>query len=353
LLVKNIFGILQSISLKSYKYSINRNIMNRFFIFSIYILSGLSAFAQVGIGTNTPDNSAMLEVQSTTKGFLLPKMTSVQRSSIATPANGLQVYDTNTNSIWYYNGTFWVNTQAMASVGDVKSGIQNADHSGWVKLDGRALTSLSASQQAAAAALGLAGNLPDAANSYLVQNGSALASVSGSNTVTLTQANLPNVNFTGTAASAGDHNHTGTTLNAGSHNHTGTTTTNGSHNHTGTTSSNGSHSHSLQMNGKDNGDFSNAPGQYPTGDASKFTGSWHYVATESVGDHSHSLNINNNGDHSHSLNINNSGDHSHSFTTDTNGAHTHSVTVSSGGSGTAVNITPKSLSVNMFIYLGL
>jgi hypothetical protein len=322
--------------------------MNRFFIFSIYILSGLSAYAQVGIGTNTPDNSAMLEVQSTTKGFLLPKMTSAQRSSIATPANGLQVYDTNTNSIWYYNGTFWVNTQAMASVGDVKSGIQNADHSGWVLLDGRALTSLSASQQAAATAIGLAGNLPDAANSYLVQNGTALASVSGSNSVSLTQANLPNVNFTGTAASAGGHNHGGATGNAGGHNHTGTTSDNGQHSHSGSTSVNGSHSHSASVSGSG----WNAGGAFVGGfEAGPFVLQVQNVTIASSGDHSHTLSIDNSGNHNHTFTTSSVGDHNHSINTD--GAHTHSVAVSSGGSGTAVNITPKSLSVNMFIYLGL
>ena len=50
----------------------------------------------------------MLEITSTTKGFLMPRMTTTERTAIATPANGLQVYDTTTNSYWYYNGTAWV-----------------------------------------------------------------------------------------------------------------------------------------------------------------------------------------------------------------------------------------------------
>ena len=58
--------------------------------------------AQVGIGTDTPDNTAMLEVQSTSKGVLFPRMTTVQRTGIATPATGLHVFDTNTNSLWFY-----------------------------------------------------------------------------------------------------------------------------------------------------------------------------------------------------------------------------------------------------------
>lgn len=144
-------------------------------LFLIFII--FKSFGQVGIGTNTPANTAMLEVSSNNKGFLLPRMTSAQRSAIVSPVNGLQVYDTNTNSIWYFNGTYWVNTLAMASAGDVKSGVQSADHSGWILLDGRALSTLSVNQQAVAITLGFSGNLPNANNAYLVQNGSTMASV--------------------------------------------------------------------------------------------------------------------------------------------------------------------------------
>ncbi len=63
----------------------------------------------VGIGTATPDPSALLDIQSSDKGVLIPRMSSVQRSSIATPSNGLLVYDTTTSGFWYYNGTEWTN----------------------------------------------------------------------------------------------------------------------------------------------------------------------------------------------------------------------------------------------------
>ncbi len=54
-----------------------------------------------------PDASAILDVSSTTKGFLVPRMTTSQRTSIATPATGLIVYDTEFGGHWYYNGTQW------------------------------------------------------------------------------------------------------------------------------------------------------------------------------------------------------------------------------------------------------
>lgn len=300
-------------------------------ILMFFALVSLNNFAQVGIGTNAPDNSAMLQVQSTDKGFLLPQMTSAQRTSIATPANGLQVYDTNTNSIWYFNGTFWVNTQAMATEGDIKSGIQVADHSGWVLLDGRSLSTLSSNQQAVAASLGLSGNLPDASNAYLSQNGGAMGAVSGSNSTTLTQANLPNVNFTGTAANAGDHNHGGTSGNGGGHNHSGTTSTNGAH------------THGSNATGANIGLAIITGGGTPSG----IDNSSNEIDNFSTP----ALQIYSAGNHNHTFTTNTVSDHSHTISTD--GAHTHSVTVASGGSGTPLNIAPQTLSVNMFIYLGL
>lgn len=53
--------------------------------------------------------SAILEARSTTKGVLFPRMTTVQKLAIVSPAAGLQVYDTTLNQMSYYNGTTWVN----------------------------------------------------------------------------------------------------------------------------------------------------------------------------------------------------------------------------------------------------
>lgn len=65
--------------------------------------------AQVGINTTTPDPSSMLDVTSTDKGFLVPRMTDAQRIAIPTPATGLLVYQTNaTQGFYYFNGTIWV-----------------------------------------------------------------------------------------------------------------------------------------------------------------------------------------------------------------------------------------------------
>ncbi len=59
--------------------------------------------------TSTPNASATMQIDSTTKGFLPPRMTNAQMLAIATPAAGLIVYDTTNNKHCGYNGTAWQN----------------------------------------------------------------------------------------------------------------------------------------------------------------------------------------------------------------------------------------------------
>ncbi|MEM9819940.1 MAG: tail fiber domain-containing protein [Bacteroidota bacterium] len=61
--------------------------------------------AQISINTNgsSPNASAMLDVSSSDKGLLIPRMNSADRENILNPAKGLMVYDSTTNSFWYYN----------------------------------------------------------------------------------------------------------------------------------------------------------------------------------------------------------------------------------------------------------
>ncbi|WP_353721018.1 exosporium glycoprotein BclB-related protein [Dyadobacter sp. 676] len=79
------------------------------FLAILLTLFAFAANAQVGVGTISPDPSAQLDVQSTTKGALIPRMTDTQRTAIPSPATGLLVYQTNGNAgFWYYTGTEWV-----------------------------------------------------------------------------------------------------------------------------------------------------------------------------------------------------------------------------------------------------
>ena len=79
--------------------------------------------AGIGIGTVSPNASAVLEVNSTTKGFLLPTMTQTQRNAISTPATGLLIYQSdNTPGFYYYNGSAWT---AISGAAGGASGFSN------------------------------------------------------------------------------------------------------------------------------------------------------------------------------------------------------------------------------------
>ena len=81
--------------------------MKHIVIFFFLFLSA-SAYSQTGIGTTTPDASAQLEVSSTSKGFLPPRMTEEQRDAIVSPATGLVIYNTTANTLEYKIATGWV-----------------------------------------------------------------------------------------------------------------------------------------------------------------------------------------------------------------------------------------------------
>lgn len=80
-------------------------------VFLLFFFQNLTA--QIGINsTNTPPaTNAMLDISSTTKGLLIPRMTTIQRIALTT-SDGLTVYDTDTKSYWFYNGTSWQNMNA-------------------------------------------------------------------------------------------------------------------------------------------------------------------------------------------------------------------------------------------------
>ncbi|MEZ4917093.1 MAG: hypothetical protein R2836_08940 [Chitinophagales bacterium] len=258
---------------------------------------GVDEAGNVGIGTDSPNASAILDISSTDKGVLLPKVslsnTNTFGLSGTSNTEGVMLYNTNTTTTnglgkgyYYWNGTAWSKMDVAGIVGDIKLGVQPADHNGWIKLDGRLISSLSTTQQAAWSSLGISGsNLPNATDKVLKQKSGSLFSSGGNNSVTIAQTNLPNVNFSGSTSTAGNHNHSFYTAN----------------HDTNSSSSQG----------------------YPAGnnhDAFRTTD--RRQRTENNGT------------------IQNAGNHS------------HTVTVNSGGSGSALNIENNYLNVNTFIYLG-
>ena len=102
-------------------------------IFKIIITSYLLLYtsyltnAQVAVNSDgtSPNASAMLDVTSTTKGILIPRMTTSEREAISSPATGLLVYDTDENSFWYYANATWINlSSAILSDADSDTKIQ-------------------------------------------------------------------------------------------------------------------------------------------------------------------------------------------------------------------------------------
>ena len=97
-------------------------------ILSALLLFGGFAFCQVGINTTSPDASSALDVFSTSKGILYPRMTFAQRNAIATPTPGLIIYCTDctmdggaTGELNYYTTTGWVNASYTSASGTLPS----------------------------------------------------------------------------------------------------------------------------------------------------------------------------------------------------------------------------------------
>ncbi|MEO8769902.1 MAG: hypothetical protein ABI402_07450, partial [Ferruginibacter sp.] len=105
--------------------------MKKLTVLFLLLLTLNKTGAQVGIGINPPDPSAMLHVQDTAKGLLVPRMTAAQRSAIQNPAEGLLVYQISPDkSFWYFTDGQWKNLTANNNGGKhtlyLADGITNA-----------------------------------------------------------------------------------------------------------------------------------------------------------------------------------------------------------------------------------
>ena len=91
--------------------------MKSYFYFFVFLLISSKIFAQsVTIDPNSATNgSAIIKAQSTSAGTLIPNVSSAQRAIIATPTKGLLVFDTDTGTFWFHNGTTWVQLVAATS----------------------------------------------------------------------------------------------------------------------------------------------------------------------------------------------------------------------------------------------
>lgn len=99
--------------------------MRLFLLLFISFSSTISYGQNVGIGTNVPDGSAALEVKDSARGILIPRMTATQRTSIASPAEGLMVYQIDgAKGFWYWDGVIWKNISASSNTNSTGSDAQ-------------------------------------------------------------------------------------------------------------------------------------------------------------------------------------------------------------------------------------
>ncbi len=81
-------------------------------------------YSQVAVNTsgNDPDPSAILDISSTDMGILIPRMTAAQRDAIASPATGLMVYVIDSDKIYIYEGSTWIEGMGSSDCGWEVSG---------------------------------------------------------------------------------------------------------------------------------------------------------------------------------------------------------------------------------------
>jgi len=88
--------------------------MKKITLIALMLFTALG-YAQVGINTNNPDASSALEIESTTGGILIPRLTETQRDDITAPATGLMIYQTNgTSGFYFYDGNIWTKVDGVA-----------------------------------------------------------------------------------------------------------------------------------------------------------------------------------------------------------------------------------------------
>ena len=107
--------------------------MRVFLIFFLGSITAMSVVGQISIGTPVPHPSAQLDVSSTTKGLLPPRLTLEQRTAINKPADGLVIYctDCTPKGLYSYDGATW---NALVNKGNTSGDMQYWEGTKWVMI---------------------------------------------------------------------------------------------------------------------------------------------------------------------------------------------------------------------------
>ncbi len=197
--------------------------MKHFFTLSAAVLFTVTTYAQVGIGTATPDVSTVLDVQSTTKGFLLPRMTETERDNIASPAAGLVIWCTNCSlegELQFFNGSAW--TKSGVLPGTVQGQMRYWNGTDWVVIPSGSEGQVLTYANGVPTWTEFGNSLPDAPTIGTVVAGNAQATVpftapssDGSSTITSYTATSSPGGITGTISQSGSGSITVTGLTNG------------------------------------------------------------------------------------------------------------------------------------------
>ena len=188
--------------------------MIRQFVFITFFSIPLQLMAQTGIGTTTPSASAKLEIASTDKGLLIPRMTSTQKGNIASPANGLLIYQTD-DVVGFYvqTGTTAAPVWTRINMEWIKSGNDISYTTGNVSTTG----ALTGGNSSTSSISGFAANVASISANYPItsaDNGKVIQST-GASAITVTiPTGLPTgFNCTVVQMGAGQITFSGTYLN--------------------------------------------------------------------------------------------------------------------------------------------
>lgn len=245
----------------------------KYIIIGLFTLITSSVLGQTGVGTIAPTKN--LDVNGDMRARSLNATTQSSADKVLTAdANG------NVRQLTAYKNT---------AVGDMKYGMQQADHAGWYLLNGRNVSTLPTNAKNNAATIGITTTLDNAQNKY-IRSSTTIGTTGGSSTQVLSMAEIPLYNISGTTNASGNHSHTFEDQWYHDYNPSGI---------------------NVALPNTDNSPAT-------TNDRQRYTETTIGVTTD--------------------VNA---------------WSHFHTVTAPSGGSATAFSIEPQYLTTNLFIYLGL
>jgi len=292
-------------------------LVNILVLFNVFLSNNILK-AQVSINTDNtpPHNSAMLDISSTDKGVLIPRLTYAEKIAISNPAPGLLVFQTDERAgFYYYNEGRWAivghNSNPPGSIimysgvwSFNSSGLGTGELEGWALCNGN-------------------NDTPNLEDRFVMGTTieSDINQIGGNNSLNLTNSNLP------------EHFHDFATNNAGNHTHSIIVNSGGNHRHYFATYSAGSHSHTYQGSGNYHSWCSGGGGLYCNGGTVRYYPN-HNSSTFPTWSTSSS------GSHTHNGYTDYDGIHSHSASASTVEAHFHSGTTNSTGLGTDFDNRP-------------